>query len=108
MCYFYFIFQAEEIFKEGTNGSQCPQISNPLKILYLERLAVTKGISGARKAYEQLAQTPPFCLELHAKMAALESYQPEPSVKHARSCHTLACKQFGSHNTGKYVIFCLS
>lgn len=72
-----------------------------MKVLYLERLAVNKGISAARKAYEQLAQTPPFCLELHSKMAALESFQPEPSLKHARNCHTLACKQFGSSNTGK-------
>ena len=59
------------------------------------------GIVEARKMYELLSIRPPLCLELHTKMAALESIQPDISVKRVRRCYEMACDQFGRSNTGK-------
>lgn len=62
------------------------------------------GIVAARKVYESLSIRPPLCLELHTKMAALESVQPDISLKHVRRCYEMACNQFGSNNSGKLYI----
>jgi hypothetical protein len=59
------------------------------------------GIVAARKVYESLSIQPPLCLELHTKMAALESIQPDMNPKHVRKCYEMACYQFGKSNTGK-------
>jgi hypothetical protein len=59
------------------------------------------GIVEARKTYELLSIRPPLCLELHTKMAALESAQPDISLKCIRRCYEMACDQFGRSNTGK-------
>jgi hypothetical protein len=59
------------------------------------------GIVAARKMYESMSIQPPFCLELHARMAALESIQSNVNLKCVRRCHEMACDQFGKNNTGK-------
>ena len=59
------------------------------------------GIVEARKMYELSSIRPPLCLELHTKMAALESIQPDISLKRVRRCYEMACDQFGNSNTGK-------
>jgi U3 small nucleolar RNA-associated protein 6 len=59
------------------------------------------GIVEARKMYELLSIRPPLCLELHTKMATLESIQPDISLKRVRRWYEMACDQFCSTNTGK-------
>jgi hypothetical protein len=59
------------------------------------------GIVAARKMYESVSIQPPLCLELHTKMAALESVQSTVNLKRVRRCHEMACDQFGKNNTGK-------
>jgi hypothetical protein len=59
------------------------------------------GIVAARKVYEAISIQPPLSLELHTKMAALESVQPDVDPKHVRKCFEMACNQFGKSNTGK-------
>jgi hypothetical protein len=66
------------------------------------------GIVAARRVYESLSIQPPLCLELHTKMATLESIQPNMNPKHVRRCYEMACNQFGKSNTGKLQFKCSS
>jgi hypothetical protein len=59
------------------------------------------GIVAARKVYESMSIQPPLCLELHTKMAALESVHPDMNPKHVRKCYEMACSQFGRTNVGE-------
>jgi hypothetical protein len=58
------------------------------------------GIIPARRVYDEISIIPPHCLEIHTKMAELESLQPEQNVKQTRKCYELACDQFGKTNAG--------
>ncbi|XP_069701593.1 U3 small nucleolar RNA-associated protein 6 homolog [Periplaneta americana] len=91
------IHKVEQLFKDGI--VQGPEISMPLKPMYIEWLALAKGIAAARKVYDQLSIQPPLCLGLHTKMASLESIQPDVMLKYVRKCHEMACDQFGKTNT---------
>uniref|UniRef100_A0A1B6E402 U3 small nucleolar RNA-associated protein 6 homolog n=1 Tax=Clastoptera arizonana TaxID=38151 RepID=A0A1B6E402_9HEMI len=88
--------KVEELFKK----SMCegPSISSPLKPMYLEWLVLTHGIFVARKAYASLCNSNPPCLEMHTKMAQLESVQTQLNLKNARRCYLMACVQFGTTN----------
>ncbi|KAG8320343.1 U3 small nucleolar RNA-associated protein 6 homolog [Homalodisca vitripennis] len=83
----------EEIFKKS--WTQCPEISGPLKPMYLEWLVLTQGIAIARKMYDQMCEMPPPCLEMHKKMVYLESIQPTMNMRRIRQSYTIACAQFG-------------
>ncbi|PNF31407.1 U3 small nucleolar RNA-associated protein 6-like protein [Cryptotermes secundus] len=89
--------KVEQIFQDGV--VQGPAISLNLKPMYIEWLVLAKGIVAARKVYESLSIQPPLCLELHTRMAALESTQPDMNPKHVRKCCEMACNQFGKSNT---------
>ncbi|XP_067003125.1 U3 small nucleolar RNA-associated protein 6 homolog [Anabrus simplex] len=89
--------KVEQVFRDGLQ--QGPAVSAPLKPMFLEWLVIMKGIVAARKVYETLSIQPPYCLELHNKMAALECMQPDINVKQIRKCYEVACEQFGKNNT---------
>lgn len=91
--------KVDDLLKVGTSMTQHPNICNPLKVLWLERVALTQGLKSARELYFELAKMTPFYLELHTKMTMLENLQPKLDVKYARISHICACIQFGSDNT---------
>uniref|UniRef100_A0A6M2DFR0 Putative u3 small nucleolar rna-associated protein 6 n=1 Tax=Xenopsylla cheopis TaxID=163159 RepID=A0A6M2DFR0_XENCH len=80
-------------------------ISDYIKPKYLEWLTITKNIVWARNAYKAMATLPPFCLELHRKMAFLESLQTEPDMKNWRDTHTNATYLFGKNNKDVWIDF---
>ncbi|KAJ8866840.1 hypothetical protein PR048_032701 [Dryococelus australis] len=89
--------KVETVFKEGM--AQPAAISRPLKPLYLEWVVLTKGIVAGRKLYDSVSSQPPFCLELHIKMASFECFQAEVKLDQVRKCFNTACEQFGKTNT---------
>ncbi|XP_073998199.1 U3 small nucleolar RNA-associated protein 6 homolog isoform X2 [Rhodnius prolixus] len=95
--------KAESLFKEGIAAD--PAVSTPLKPLYLEWLTVNHGIVAARKVYSSLANMPPYCLEMHFKMAQLEDVQPQLSLKNIRKCHIFTTQQFGQTNTDVWMAY---
>ncbi|XP_026473080.1 U3 small nucleolar RNA-associated protein 6 homolog [Ctenocephalides felis] len=84
---------------------QPPKISQPMKPRYLEWLAMSKNITWARNAYKALVQFPPFCLDLHRKMAQLESSQVDPDMDNWRKCHEDATRLFGKCNKDVWIDF---
>nr|BAN20997.1 hepatocellular carcinoma-associated antigen [Riptortus pedestris] len=88
--------KGENLWKEGVNNMA---VGAALKGRYVEWLAVSRGILAARRAYETLAITPPFSLDLHVSMSRLEDAQPKLSLKHARMVYETALTQFGESNT---------
>lgn len=73
-------------------------IVTALRPMYLEWLCLSRGIRDARAAYDKLCLQPPLSLDLHTKMAALESMQTTAVMKQVRKCHENACSQFGKDN----------
>uniref|UniRef100_A0A1B0DPT5 U3 small nucleolar RNA-associated protein 6 homolog n=1 Tax=Phlebotomus papatasi TaxID=29031 RepID=A0A1B0DPT5_PHLPP len=65
--------RVEEIFNEAI--LQPPSISSRLKAQYIEYTAITKDINAARQKYDDLMLNTTPCLEIHEKMAFLESTQ---------------------------------
>ncbi|KAG8230908.1 hypothetical protein J437_LFUL002940 [Ladona fulva] len=88
--------QVEALYQNALQSG--PVIASAFKPLYLEWLVLTKGIIAARKVYDQISVLAPLCLELHTKMAHLETIQPKVIEKHVRKCYELACDQFGKSN----------
>uniref|UniRef100_A0A6M2DVH6 Putative product n=1 Tax=Xenopsylla cheopis TaxID=163159 RepID=A0A6M2DVH6_XENCH len=84
---------------------QHPKISQPMKPRYIEWLAMVKNITWARNAYKALAQLQPLCLELHRKMAQLESSQLDPDMESWRKCHENATRLFGKSNKDVWIDF---
>lgn len=80
-------------------------ISEFIKPRYLEWLTVTRNIVWARNAYRAMATLPPFCLELHRKMAFLESLQSEPDFKNWRDSYSNAAYLFGKNNKDVWIDF---
>ncbi|XP_039284674.1 U3 small nucleolar RNA-associated protein 6 homolog [Nilaparvata lugens] len=91
--------KVEGLLKKGTSMKEQPDICNPLKVIWLERIAVSKGIQAARKFYFEIVKQSPRCLELHHRMMQLEEMQPECNVKYSRMYHILACIDFGTDRT---------
>ncbi|XP_054263030.1 U3 small nucleolar RNA-associated protein 6 homolog [Macrosteles quadrilineatus] len=96
--------KVEELFKKS--WTQCREISQPLKPMYLEWLVLTQGIVVARKTYDNLCENSAPCLEMHKKMIYLESIQPSMSMKRIRHCHTIACAQFGDLDVNVWMDHC--
>lgn len=67
----------ESIYREGIIKT-CPKISFALQPQYLEWLALFRTGDKMREVYKELTQRQPFCLELHKKMAELESMTANP------------------------------
>lgn len=76
-------------------------VVSALRPMYLEWLCLSRGIRDARAAYDKLCLQPPLSLDLHTKMATLESMQTTAVMKQVRKCHENACNQFGKDNAGK-------
>lgn len=90
--------KVKEIFEGGVHSShEC--ISSQLKPMYLEWLALTNGMSAARKMYDSLYSIPPFCAQLHVKMAEIEIMRPSLALKRIRNVYEAACRQFGTTST---------
>lgn len=90
------------LFREGIALS-VPEISNPLKPLFLEHLAQTEGITSARQEYNKLCLCVPSSLELHKQMARLEEIQVVPNVNGWRKCHEMATQFFGKDNVNVWL-----
>ncbi|XP_026277503.1 U3 small nucleolar RNA-associated protein 6 homolog [Frankliniella occidentalis] len=88
--------KTEALFEKGLNAA--PNVATALRPLYLEWLCLSRGIRDARAAYDKLCLQPPLSLDLHTKMAALESMQTTAIMKQVRKCHENASSQFGKDN----------
>uniref|UniRef100_A0A1L8DFJ2 Putative u3 small nucleolar rna-associated protein 6 n=1 Tax=Nyssomyia neivai TaxID=330878 RepID=A0A1L8DFJ2_9DIPT len=88
--------RVEEIFNEAI--LQPASVSSRLKAQYIEYVALTKSLQAAREKYDNLVQNSTPCLEIHEKMAQLESMQVGPNVERWRKCHENATHFFGKSN----------
>ncbi|XP_055641974.1 U3 small nucleolar RNA-associated protein 6 homolog [Toxorhynchites rutilus septentrionalis] len=84
----------EQMLKEAI--VQTAPISNHFQPRYLEFVTDSQDINSARKAYQELQKACAPCLDLHKKMAELESIQPQPDISHWRICHENATQYFGT------------
>uniref|UniRef100_A0A1B0CGG0 U3 small nucleolar rna-associated protein 6 n=2 Tax=Lutzomyia longipalpis TaxID=7200 RepID=A0A1B0CGG0_LUTLO len=93
--------RVEEVFNEAI--LQPPSVSTRLKAQYIEYVALRKDIHAAREKYDDLVQNSTPCLEIHEKMAQLESTQVEPNVERWRKCHENATHFFGESNINVWI-----
>ncbi|XP_055593121.1 U3 small nucleolar RNA-associated protein 6 homolog [Uranotaenia lowii] len=84
---------------------QTAQISHHFQPMFLEFLALTEGIDAARKEYQNMQRNCQPCLDLHRKMAYLESIQAQPSNQRWRNCHENATQLFGQSNPEVWLDF---
>ncbi|XP_065095311.1 U3 small nucleolar RNA-associated protein 6 homolog [Ochlerotatus camptorhynchus] len=91
----------EKTFKEAIN--QTPAISVHFQPLYLEFLVITEDIDAARKQYRQMQRSCCPCLELHRKMAQLESIQAQPNTDQWRLCHENVTQYFGTSDSSVWI-----
>lgn len=75
----------------------------PFRERYLEYTVINKDLEETRKIYNELAQLPPPCLELHQKMAYLESQALKPNIAKWRECHEYTTQFFGKTNTAVWI-----
>ncbi|KAJ1529821.1 hypothetical protein ONE63_006562 [Megalurothrips usitatus] len=88
--------KTEALFERGLKAA--PAVVTALRPMYLEWLCLSRGIRDARATYDKLSLQPPLSLDLHTKMAFLESMQTTAVMKQVRKCHENACIQFGKDN----------
>ncbi|GAB0094316.1 hypothetical protein DMENIID0001_095980 [Sergentomyia squamirostris] len=93
--------RVEQIFNEAM--MQPSSVASKLKAQYIEFLAVTKDINSARQKYEELVRNTTPCLEIHEKMAYLESIQCDPNVDSWRKCHEYSVQFFGQQHTKVWI-----
>ncbi|XP_074042828.1 U3 small nucleolar RNA-associated protein 6 homolog [Leptinotarsa decemlineata] len=91
----------ERIYKDGVR--QPEEVSQIMKPEYIQWLALNKGIKEARKQYSLLAVEEPYCKELHATMAKIESAEIDLDVKELETVLLLSCKQFGSEDADVWI-----
>lgn len=92
------------IFEQGIASSYL-EISLPLRPQYVEWLSTQRNLKFARTEYEKMAQSPPFCLELHKKMIELELSRFNPSIPIVRNIFKRACQQFGKEKVEIWIDF---
>lgn len=83
----------ECIYKDAVK--QTKEVSNVMKPEYIQWLALSQGIVEARQAYNLYAEEEPYCKDLHATMAKIESAEMDLDVDRMEHICTLATKQFG-------------
>ncbi|XP_056634164.1 U3 small nucleolar RNA-associated protein 6 homolog [Diorhabda sublineata] len=91
----------EAVYRDAVR--QVEQIANLIKPDYIEWIALNKDIQKAREIYKTLSITPPYCKELHAKMAKLEMTEQDISIKELERPLKLACEQFGNKDADVWI-----
>uniref|UniRef100_A0A182MQH5 U3 small nucleolar RNA-associated protein 6 homolog n=1 Tax=Anopheles culicifacies TaxID=139723 RepID=A0A182MQH5_9DIPT len=90
----------EQLFQRAIN--QEPEISNHYQPLFLEYIMQTsKGtnnIAKVRSEYQRLVKNYTTTLELHRKMASIESTQIPPNASEWRKCHENAAQFYGKND----------
>lgn len=92
----------ETIFRDGVT-QKSKEIANLVKPDYIEWVAINKDIDCARDVYKNLARSPPFCKDLHAKMFKLEVNELNIDVKALETPMKLACEQFGHEDADVWI-----
>lgn len=85
-----------DFFEKGMNRDK--DVSLPLKEMYLEAMALRKGVEEARDLYKKFKKMGPLSLQLIKKIITIENGQLKPSIKLMRSYNEDAVKEFGSCN----------
>ncbi|CAH1169626.1 unnamed protein product [Phaedon cochleariae] len=91
----------ENIFMSGVQ--QAEEVGRKMKCEYIQWLVLNKGITEARRKYNDLARTPPFCKELHTIMANLESQELDVNAQELEKVLRLACDQFGGEDSDVWI-----
>ncbi|XP_058824217.1 U3 small nucleolar RNA-associated protein 6 homolog [Topomyia yanbarensis] len=91
----------EQVFREAIQ--QSTSVSSHFQPLFLNYLVVTKNIDAARKEYREMQRNCKPCLELHHKMAELESIQMQPNFDQVRTIHENATQYFGTSNADVWI-----
>ncbi|XP_055913455.1 U3 small nucleolar RNA-associated protein 6 homolog [Eupeodes corollae] len=70
---------------------------------FLEWSVVNQPLSSTRSLYEELKTLSPPCLELHQKMALLESQALKPDIEKVRICYENSLFDFGKTRTDVWI-----
>ncbi|XP_022089355.1 U3 small nucleolar RNA-associated protein 6 homolog isoform X2 [Acanthaster planci] len=93
----------QEIFKAAIK--EPPAVSTPMKIVYLEWVAIKKGISKARKIYKRLSRERPLSVDFFKQYITIEQAQPEPNMARIRRGYEDALAEFGSSRPDLWLDF---
>lgn len=97
----------EDFFQKAIT-SKNSLVSSHFKPEYIEWICLTKNLQTARQTYKYLTLNTVPCLELHRKMAQLETFQMVVNKVAARECHEFAVQFFGAGDVDTwidYVVF---
>ncbi|XP_063700109.1 U3 small nucleolar RNA-associated protein 6 homolog [Culicoides brevitarsis] len=92
----------EDFFQKAIS-SKNSLVSSHFKPEYIEWVCLTKSLSNARQTYKYLTLNTTPCLELHRKMAQLETSQMAVNKTSARECYEFAVQFFGKTDVDTWI-----